>query len=94
MTNAHSITKGYEAKRMHYHKVDCNIEIATTSFIYQCVSKQYPENCDKILSRITRIIPASIKLQNAIITQADCLNYLCNDANKLVILDVPYIGAE
>ena len=94
MTNAHSITKVYETKRMHYHKVDCNIDIATTTFIIQCISKQYPEDKDKLLTRITRIIPASIKLQNAIITQEDCLKYLDNDVNKFVLLDVPYIGSE
>ena len=94
MTNAHSITKGYEAKRMHYHKVDCNIDMATMTFIIQCISKQYPEDKDKLLTRITKIIPASIKLQNAIITHEDCLNYLDNDINKLVLLDVPYIGSE
>ena len=94
MTNAHSITKGYEAKRMHYHKVDCNIDIATMTFIFQCVSKQYPEDSNKILNRITRIIPASIKLQNTIITQENCIKYLDNDINKFVLLDVPYIGSE
>ena len=32
---------------------------------------------------------------NAIITQQDCLKYLNNDdADKLVLLDVPYIGSE
>lgn len=94
MTNAHSITKGYEAKRQHYHKIDCNIDIATMTFIFQCVSKQYPEDSNKILTRITRIIPASIKLQNTIITQEDCLKYLDNTMNKFVLLDVPYIGSE
>ena len=94
MTNAHSITKEYEVKRQHYHKIDCNIDIATMSFIFQCVSKQYPEDNNKILNRITKIIPASVKLQNAIITQVDCLKYLDNDVNKFVLLDVPYIGSE
>lgn len=94
MTKAHSITKEYEVKRQHYHKIDCNIDIATMAFIFQCVSKQYPEDNNKILNRITRIIPASIKLQNAIITQEDCLKYLDNDNNKFVLLDVPYIGSE
>ena len=94
MTKAHSITKEYEVKRQHYHKIDCNIDIATMAFIFQCVSKQYPEDNNKILNRITRIIPASIKLQNAIITQEDCLKYLDNDVNKFVLLDVPYIGSE
>lgn len=94
MAEAHSITKGYEAQRIHYHKADCNIEIATTTFIYQCVSKEYPENSDKILNRITRIIPASINLQSAIITQEDCIKYLDNDINKFILFDVPYIGSE
>ena len=94
MTEAHSITKGYEVKRQHYHKIDCNIDIATMTFIFQCVSKQYPEDNNKILNRITRIIPASVKLQNTIITQEDCLKYLDNDVNKFVLLDVPYIGSE
>ena len=94
MTEAHSITKGYEVKRQHYHKIDCNIDIATMAFIFQCVSKQYPEDNNIILNRITRIIPASIKLQNAIITQEDCLEYLNKNTNKLVLLDVPYIGSE
>lgn len=54
------------------------------------------ERVGKIMERIFRFIPAHIKLQNAIITQADCLSYLKNDddANKLVLLDVPYIGSE
>ena len=94
MTNAYSITKGYEVNRQHYHKIDCNIDIATMTFIIQCISKQYPEDKDKIFNRITKIIPASIKLQNAIITQEDCLKYLDNDMNKFVLLDVPYIGSE
>ena len=94
MTKAHSITKGYEAKRMHYHKVDCNIDIATATFLIQCINKQYPEDKDKIFNRITKIIPASIKLQNAIIAQEDCLKHLDNDMNKFVLLDVPYIGSE
>lgn len=94
MTKSHSITNGYEVKRQHYHKIDCNIDIATMSFIFQCISKQYPENKDKILNRITKIIPANIKHQNTIITQGDCLNYLDNDMNKFILLDVPYIGSE
>lgn len=94
MTNTHSITKGYEVKRQHYHKIDCNIDIATLTFIIQCINKQYPEDKDRIFIRITKIIPASIKLQNTIITQEDCLKYLDNDMNKFVLLDVPYIGSE
>lgn len=94
MKSAQAYTKEYEAKRTHYHKMDCNIEIATATFIIQCISKQYPEDADCILNRIARIIPASIKLQNAIITQEDCLKYLDDDENKLVLLDVPYIGSE
>ena len=94
MKYSQAVTKDYKSKRMHYHKIDCNIDIETMTFIIQCISKQYPENRDKILNRITRIIPASIELQNAIITQEDCLKYLGNDVNKLVLLDVPYIGSE
>ena len=94
MTEAHSFIKGYKAKRMQYHKVDCNIDIATMTFIFQCINKQYPEDKDKIFNRITKIIPASIKLQNAIITQEDCIKYLDNDMNKFMLLDVPYIGSE
>ena len=64
------------------------------TFIFQCINKQYPEDKDKIFNRITKIIPASIKLQNAIIAQHDCLKYLNNDMNKFVLLDIPYIGSE
>ena len=49
----------------------------------------------KIMERIFRFLPAHLKLQNAFITQLDCLSYLKNDdTNKLVLLDVPYIGSE
>lgn len=48
-----------------------------------------------ILQRVLRFLPAHIKLQNAFITQQDCLKYLQNDGtDKLVLLDVPYIGLE
>lgn len=88
-------TNTYEIARQHYHKVDCNIEIAYEMFLLQCISKQYPENFDKILNRVIRFLPAHLKLQNAIITQDDCLKYLENDeTKKFVILDVPYIGSE
>ena len=47
------------------------------------------------MERIFRFLPVHLKLQNAFITQQDCLNYLKNDnTNKLVLLDVPYIGSE
>lgn len=49
----------------------------------------------KIMERIFRFLPAHLKLQNTFITQLDCLSYLKNDdTNKLVLLDVPYIGSE
>lgn len=36
-----------------------------------------------------------MKLQNSVITQEDCLEYLKNDnTKKLLFLDVPYIGSE
>ena len=47
------------------------------------------------MERIFRFLPAHLKLQNAIITQQDCLGYLKNDnTEKLLLLDVPYIGSE
>ncbi|KSV57889.1 hypothetical protein ASU35_03625 [Acetivibrio ethanolgignens] len=53
------------------------------------------ERAGKIMERIFRFLPAHLKLQNAIITQQDCLGYLKNDnTEKLLLLDVPYIGSE
>ena len=53
------------------------------------------EKAGKIMDRVFRFLPAHLKLQNVVITQQDCLSYLQNDdANKLVLLDVPYIGSE
>ena len=72
----------YPSNYLIIFKIDCNIDIATLTFIIQCINKQYPEDKDKIFNRITKIIPASIKLQNAIITQEDCIKYLDNDINK------------
>lgn len=64
-------------------------------FILQCINKTMIKNANKILTRIFRFLPAHLKLQNTIITQADCLSYLKNnDNNKLVLLDIPYIGSE
>ena len=88
-------TKDYAEKRAKYKKVDCNVNIAYEMFILQCIDKAMIEKSNKIISRIFRFLPAHLKLQNAIITQADCLSYLKNDDNdKLVLLDVPYIGSE
>lgn len=85
----------YAEKRAKYHKVDCNIDIAYQMFIVQCIDKAIVERAGKIMERIFRFLPAHLKLQNAVITQQDCLNYLKNDTtNKLVLLDVPYIGSE
>lgn len=65
-------------------------------FIQQCIDKANIDKSDKILQRTLKFLPAHIKLQNAIITQEDCLSYLKNDdnGNKLVLLDIPYIGSE
>ncbi len=85
----------YAEKRAKYHKVDCNIDIAYQMFIVQCIDKAMVESAAKILERVFRFLPAHLKLQNAVITQQDCLNNLKNDnTNKLVLLDVPYIGSE
>ena len=71
------------------------IDIAYEMFLLQCLSKKYPDNFDKILNRVLRFLPAHLKLQNATITQQDCLEYLKNnDTYKFVLLDVPYIGSE
>lgn len=88
-------TDKYVTTRRNYRKVDCNVDIAYEMFLLQCLSKKYPDNLDKIPNRVFRFLPAHLKLQNAIITQEDCLKYLKNDdTKKFVILDVPYIGSE
>lgn len=88
-------TIAYAEKRAQYKRVDCNVEIAYQMFITQCIDKAMIEKADKILERVFRFLPAHLKLQNAVITQQDCLKYLNNDdAKKLVLLDVPYIGSE
>lgn len=74
--------------------MDCNAEIAYYMFLQQCIDKAMIERSDRIIERLSRFLPACLKLQNAIITQNDCLTYLINDASKLVLLDVPYIGSE
>ena len=85
----------YAEKRVNYHKVDCDIDIAYQMFIVQCIDKAMVERADKIMERIFRFLPAHLKLQNAVITQQDCLRYLKNDdTEKLLLLDVPYIGSE
>lgn len=85
----------YYGKRKNYHKVDCNLEIAHATLMYQSWNGQFVDDETKIFSRILKILPACLKLRNAIITQQDCLKYLENiDCNKLVILDPPYIGTE
>lgn len=61
-------------KRAKYHKVDCNIDIAYHMFIVQCINKAMVESAGKIMERIFRFLPAHLKLQNAVITQQDCLN--------------------
>lgn len=83
----------YCEKRKNYHKVDCNIEIAMKTLLYHCWEGRNVETGDKVFNRILKILPACLKLQNAEITQEDCLIYLDNN-NKLIILDVPYIGTE
>lgn len=87
-------TQAYAEKRRNYHRVDCNIAIAAEMFLLQCIDKAIVEQSDRIFQRILRFLPAHLKLQNAIITQEDCLEYLDNDVAKLVLLDVPYIGTE
>ena len=85
----------YAEKRVNYHKVDCDIDIAYKMFIVQCIDKAIVERAGKIMERIFRFLPAHLKLQNAVITQQDCLGYLKNDdPEKLLLLDVPYIGSE
>lgn len=88
-------TTSYETKRRNYKKVDCNVKIAYEMFLLQCIDKAMIERSDKIFERLTRFLPAHLKLKNASITQSDCLTYLNNDnIPKLVLLDVPYIGSE
>ncbi|WP_242861205.1 hypothetical protein [Acetivibrio ethanolgignens] len=85
----------YAGKRAKYHKVDCNIDIAYQMFIVQCIDKAMVERAGKIMERVFRFLPAHLKLQNSVITQQDCLGYLKNDdTEKLLLLDVPYIGSE
>lgn len=85
----------YSEKRKKYHKVDCDIDIAMKTLLYHCWDGQYPENKNEIFERIIKILPSSLKLQKAEITQENCLKYLDNsDKNKFIILDVPYIGTE
>lgn len=85
----------YAEKRVNYHKVDCDIDIAYQMFIVQCIDKAMVERAGKIMERIFRFLPAHLKLQNAVITQQDCLRYLkTDDTEKLLLLDVPYIGSE
>lgn len=69
----------YAEKRVNYHKVVCDIDIAYKMFIAQCIDKATVERAGKIMERIFRFLPAHLKLQNAVITQQDCLNYLKND---------------
>lgn len=88
-------TTEYEKKRAKYKKVDCDVDIAYIMFILQCIDKAIIEKADKIMERVFRFLPAHLKLQNAVITKLDCLKFLSNDdAEKLVLLDVPYIGSE
>lgn len=87
--------EAYEKKRKKYNEVDCNEQIAFEMFITQCIDKKYIEQADDIIKRVIYFIAAHIKLQNVTITQTDCLTYVQNDnASKLVLLDVPYIGSE
>jgi len=85
----------YRKERNNYHKVDCNLEIAFKTLLLESWGGAYIDDETKIFNKILKILPACLKLQNAAITQDDCLTYLENDdSNKLVILDVPYIGTE
>lgn len=85
----------YSINRGKYHKVDCNVEIAYKMFIVQCIDKQHIETEKEILKRMSRFLPAHLKLQNATITQEDALTYLKSETtDKLVLLDVPYIASE
>lgn len=100
----------YAEKRKNYHKIDRNVEIAYKMFITQCIDKKQIENGEKIFNRVLRFLPAHLKMTaaNAIITQEDCTaylkdspkirlskgNYITLDANRLLLLDPPYIGTE
>lgn len=88
-------TTAYAESRVKYKRIDCNIDIAYQMFITQCIDKAMIERAGKIMERVFRFLPAHLKLQNAVITQQDCLNYLNNNnTDKLVLLDIPYIGSE
>lgn len=88
-------TSDYAEKRAKYKRVDCNIDIAYKMFILQCIDKAMIERAGKVMERVFRFLPAHLKLQNVVITQQDCLKYLDNDdTDKMVLLDVPYIGSE
>lgn len=85
----------YATLRANYTKVDCNVDIAYKMFVLQCINKAQIEDGDAIINRTLRFLPAHLKLQIAIITQQDCLKLIENDnVNKLLLLDVPYIGSE
>lgn len=71
-------TSDYAAKRANYSSVDCNADIAYKMFIIQCIDKAIIEKDGKIMERAFRFLPAHLKLQNAVITQQDCLSYLQN----------------
>ena len=75
----------YAEKRSKYHKVDCNIDIAYQMFIVQCIDKAIVERAGKIMEKIFRFLPAHLKLQNAVITQEDCLEYLKNDDTEKLL---------
>lgn len=88
-------TADYAEKQARYKRVGCNVEIAYQMFILQCIDKAMIERAGKIMGRVFRFLPAHLKLTNAIITQQDCHKDLNSDnANKLVLLDVPYIDSE
>ena len=85
----------YKTERETFHKIGCNLEIAFKTLLLESWGGAYIDDEDNIFNRILKILPACLKLQNATITQEDCLKYLeNNDSNKLIILDVPYIGTE
>lgn len=64
-------------------------------FIVLCIDKAMVEMAGKILERAFRFLPAHLKLQNSVITHQNCLGYLKNDdTNKMVLLNIPYIGSE
>ena len=48
----------YAEKRVNYHKVDCDIDIAYKMFIVQCIDKAMIERAGKIMERIFRFLPA------------------------------------